>query len=251
MVAPMMFGTRRARTGVLGVAGVVAAMLLLGASATLGACGNDAAAEAGEEAGPVDASRKDGSRYDGGVDPESDAGPSVPSDVASCNALKAYYQACGGEPLCPLASFDTWCPANTKAVDSEAYRHGTIACSTEANCSADKRKDCMYRSYAGETQTTAQQILTKAFCDMCQPGDVAACIKRTTTYDTVAGPKGVRSEFIAVWELSDAVVDNIRSNCTGTGGGAYDAGADAGACATAFDKCAGDYYVNAFLDCPK
>lgn len=225
---------------------------LVASGALLGACGGDSAAEEGEEAGPVDASRRDGSSFDGGVDPESDGGAKLPSDVASCEALKSFYEACGGEPLCSTknAKFDEWCVANTRSVDSEAYRLATVKCATADNCGKDKRKDCMYRSYGDTTQSVAQELLTTAFCQMCQPGDLAGCRKRTTTYNSVSGPGAVPSEFIAAWELSDAVADKIRANCTGTGGGAFDGGADAGACATAFDRCSGGYFIDAILDCP-
>ncbi len=245
------FAGTTARTMAIAFAGFFASALV-GSGALLGACGGDSAADEGEEAGPVDASRRDGRvSADGAPEPE-DGGVTEPSDVAACKTLKKYYETCGGEPLCPLPKFDTWCLDNTKAVESEAYRRGTIACATAENCDTDKRKDCMYRSYSQSSQSTAQELLTVAFCQMCQPSDVTGCRKRTTSYNTVAGPKAVTSEFLAVWELSDAVVDQVRTNCTGSGKGAVDAGIDGGlaACETAFDKCAGEYFVNALPDCP-
>lgn len=242
--------TSRSVVGPFAAVACLFASALVASGSVLVACGNDTAAEEGDEAGSLDASRRDGARGDGGVDTEVDGAPAAPSDVASCKALKAYYDACGGEPLCPLATFDTWCLENTRSADSEAYRLGTIKCATAEHCTADKRKDCMYRSYGTTTQTTVQEQLTTAFCQMCAPTDLAGCTKRTKTYNTVGGPNVVSSEFLAVWELSDAVVEKIRKQCTGSGGGAYDGGADAGACAVAFDKCAGEYFIESLVDCP-
>ncbi len=241
--------TSRSVVGSFAAVACLLASGLLTSISVLVACGNDTAAEEGDEAGGVDASRRDGAREDGGTQ-TADGAPAGPTDVASCEALKAYYDTCGGEPLCPLATFDAWCLDNTRSADSEAYRLGTIKCANAENCTADKRKDCMYRSYGTTTQSTAQEQLTTAFCQMCAPSDLAGCSKRTKTYNPVGGPNVVSSEFLAVWELADTVVEKIRTQCTGAGGGAYDGGADAGACATAFDKCAGEFFIEALVDCP-
>jgi hypothetical protein len=61
--------------------------------------------------------------------------------------------------------------------------------------------------------------------------------------------------FVAAWELSDTLDDEIRTKCTGTAldagvAAALDAGGDAAPCYKAFDNCAGDLYVNALPDCP-
>lgn len=233
---------------VASVASLAAAGLLLGA------CGADTEAEEGDDGGLPDGSRRDAARADGGIsEEETDGAVKKPIDVASCEALKAFYKACGGEPLCSLDNpqWDAWCVANTTSVDSEAYRIATARCATADNCGADKRKDCMYRAYADTLQSAAQQQLTTAFCQMCQPSDLAGCVKRTTTYNAAGGPGAVPSEFLAAWELSDSVVQKIRTACTGSGGKAWDGGADAGACARAFDLCAGDFYVEALTDCPR
>jgi hypothetical protein len=233
---------------------LAAALAASGSGFLIGACGADTSAEAGDDAAAPDGSRRDAARADG-TDPttDDDAGPAVPPDVASCEALKKYYAACGGEPLCALDNpkWDAWCVGNTVAVDSDAYRLATSRCASAANCGSDKRKDCMYRAYGDMTQSVAQEQLATAYCQMCQPGDLAGCRKRTVGYNAAGGPGAVSSEFLAVWELSDAVVEKIRGTCTGAGGKAYDGGVDAGACAKAFDDCAGGFYVDAFIDCPR
>jgi hypothetical protein len=233
---------------------VASALVASGSGLLIGACGADIAAEGADDAAAPDGSRRDAARADGAAPAtDEDGGSTAPPDVASCETLKAYYKACGGDPLCALSNpkWDTWCVGNTVAVDSDAYRLATTRCATADKCGADKRKDCMYRAYGDMTQSVAQEQLATAYCEMCQPGDLAGCRKRTVGYNTAGGPGAVSSEFLAVWELSDTVVQKVRTTCTGAGSKAYDGGVNAGACAKAFDDCAGGFYVDAFLDCPR
>lgn len=232
----------------LGVAALATGALLCG-GALVAACGEDTAAADVEDASALEAGRRDGGRTaTDAAAGEADGGVTLPTDEASCAKLRAYRETCGEELECGTDAFDAWCLANTRSADSEAYRAALLACATPQNCTPNDRKHCMYQHYAKATQSAAQEALTKAFCETCQPGAVATCVSKTTSYTSGLGPTSVTSEFIAVWELSDAVADQLRTNCTGA---KLDGGADAGACAAAFDRCAGDYYVDALVDCPK
>ena len=62
-----------------------------------------------------------------------------------------------------------------------------------------------------------------------------------------AGRAGVIG-MIRKSELPDAIVDAIRTKCTGA---ALDGGADSAACAKAFADCAAEPYLDAVPDCPK
>jgi hypothetical protein len=61
-------------------------------------------------------------------------------------------------------------------------------------------------------------------------------------------PSSVSDLFVAAWELSDSLVDQVRTMCTGS---ALDAGSADGGCASAFSDCAGGVYVDSLPDCPK
>lgn len=223
---------------------LLAAFTALGASASFLACAEDAAdpvvaADAGTDA--------PGARRDGAA-PEEDAGEDAGART-TCQITRAYVEACGADLTCGPDDFDAWCEAADKAINSEAYRRAEAQCLTPDNCDGTKRRDCEYRSYGSAAQTDAQKALVAAFCQTCEPGN-AGCAARVTTYDVVAGPAAVTDEFIAAWELGDALTDEIRTKCTGA---ALDAGADAGdaaACAKAFAGCAGDLYVDRLPDCP-
>ena len=85
-----------------------------------------------------------------------------------------------------------------------------------------------------------------AYCAQCEPSDTAGCATRAIAYDSSAGATDL---FIAAWELSDALVDEIRTQCTGVAdSGPGDGGADA--CAKAFGDCSGGIYVDHLPDCP-
>lgn len=231
----------------LRAAGLATGALLLSA-AVVAACAGDGDAAAGDPS-VVDGGRLDGEGRADAADARADAARPG-SDVAACAALRAYREQCGQDLECGPDAFDAWCLENTRSADSEAYRAALLACATADNCTPDDRKHCMYQHYAQATQSAAQQELTRAFCETCQPAAVGSCMTKTTTYPPALGPSRVTSEFLAVWELSDEVADRIRAGCTGAKLGVEpDAGADA--CATAFDQCAGNFFVDALADCPK
>jgi hypothetical protein len=162
-----------------------------------------------------------------------------------------------GDPLtCGASKFDAWCALNDTAINSESYRRAEALCLLKQNCDGLARRDCEYRSYLTAKPTTAQKAVVAAYCQTCEPTDTAGCITRKTDYDAVVGPKSTDSVFVAAWELSDTLDDQIRTKCTGTAldagvAAALDAGGDAAPCYKAFDNCAGDLYVNALPDCPK
>lgn len=207
------------------------------------ACSDDASSpgtppEAGADA-PADTTRPTG---DGS--PETDAADGGPS---TCALTRAYVVTCASEKElnCGPNGFDAWCRANDLAINSDAFRRAEAKCLTPDKCKPTDRRDCEYRSYATATATTAQKQLVAAYCATCEPGQ-ADCAARHTTYDPAAGPKSVDDLFVAAWELSDPLVDEIRAKCTGS-----DAGdPDAGACMRAFAQCSGDVYLARLPDCP-
>jgi hypothetical protein len=161
-----------------------------------------------------------------------------------------------GDPFtCGEAKFDAWCAKADQAINSEAYRRAEALCLVKKNCDGFDRRDCEYRSYATAKQTTAQKAVVTAYCQTCEPTDVSGCVTRKTDYDRGLGPKSTDDVFVAAWELSDTLDDEIRTKCTGSALdagvlGALDAGGDAAACLKAFGNCAGDIYVNALPECP-
>lgn len=236
---------------------LLAGVLLSGGAlaALVSACSSN---ETGSGAGADEAGT------DAGTDrrslPSEDAGLEVDAraDASTCELTRAYTVECNvgsdaGDPLtCGDAKFDAWCQLNDKAINSESYRRAEAMCLTKKNCDGYARRDCEYRSYLTAKPTTAQKQVVAAYCQTCEPGDTTGCITRKTDYDAVVGPKSADSVFVAAWELSDTLDDEIRTKCTGAAldAGAVDAGADASPCYKAFDKCAGDIYVNALPDCP-
>ena len=122
-------------------------------------------------------------------------------------------------------------------------------CLSQANCDPVARSDCRYKTYASATLTAAQTQVAQAYCQTCEPADPTGCFKRKTTYYSALGPKCTDDVFVAAWELTDALDDEIRTKCTGS---AVDAGAmpDAGGCLKQFANCAGDIYINHLPDCP-
>ena len=168
----------------------------------------------------------------------------------TCQTTRAYYESCGNEAdlNCGTAGFDAWCAANDKMVNSEAFRRAEARCLTTGNCDGADRRDCEYGHYADETPTPAQKALVTAYCQTCEPSNVAGCTKSATTYDRKHGIESVPDIFIAAWELSDELVNDIETSCTGA---TVDAGADPAACAEAFADCAGGLYLDRIPDCAK
>ena len=209
----------------------------------------------------------DGGERDATVDrrrlPGEDAAVEVDarSEASTCELTRAYKIECNigsdaGDPLtCGDPKFDEWCALNDKAINSESYRRAEALCLVKKNCKLYDRYDCEYRSYATAKPTTAQTQVVAAYCQTCEPTDTAGCITRKTEYDPGLGPNSTDSVFIAAWELNDTLDDKIRTKCTGTAldagvAAALDAGGDAAPCFKAFDKCAGDIYIDALPDCP-
>ena len=235
----------------------VAGLALSGSAVTafISACSDETAAntsgadEAGTDAGT---DRRSLPSQDAGVEVDARA------DASVCELTRAYTVECNvgsdaGDPLtCGTAKFDAWCELNDKAINSESYRRAEAMCLLKKNCDGFDRRDCEYRSYLSAKPTSAQKQVVAAYCQTCEPGDPTGCATRKTDYDPVVGPKGTDSVFVAAWELNDALDDEIRTKCTGAAldAGAFDGGADAAPCYKAFDKCAGDIYVNALPDCP-
>lgn len=184
-------------------------------------------------------------------------GADAAHDASTCEITRAYHIACNtksGDPLaefCGSAKFDAYCASND-GTNSESYRRAEALCLVKENCDGLDRRDCEYRSYATATPTAAQKQVVLAYCQTCEPGDPTGCVKRKTAYDPQLGPKSTDDVFVAAWELSDALDDAIRTQCTGSAldAGAVDAGADAASCLKAFANCAGGIYLDALHDCP-
>jgi len=192
---------------------------------------------------------------DSDASPHGDAGTGS-NDAAdgpgrTCELTRAYFEGCGNEDdlMCGRSAFDAWCVANDESMNSEAYRRAEARCLTQDNCDGKKRRACEYAHYDGETPTASQRALVAAYCETCEAADVAGCAERSTTFDPTKGIESVPDIFVAAWELADAIVDEMKTACTGAA--ASDAGADAAACAKAFAGCAADVYLTRLPDCPE
>jgi hypothetical protein len=181
---------------------------------------------------------------DGGT--TSDGGVSG-GTAAVCAATREYKIRCAGESEldCGSSRFDAWCAEKDRKLNSEAFRKAETSCLPTASCDAKARQDCEYKSYAGQTQTAAQKALVEAYCATCEPSDTAGCAARAIAYDQAAGPESATDIFVAVWELSDAIVDEIRTKCTGS---ALADGSDP--CSARFASCAAGPYLDGVPDCP-
>lgn len=184
------------------------------------------------------------SEGDGGVTEDGAAGG---GSASVCAATREYVLRCAGEGEldCGPASYDAWCASKDQKVNSEAFRKAEAKCLPTVGCDADERKDCDYKSYASETQTAAQKALVTAYCATCERDDTAGCASRVVTYEPSTGPAQVTDVFIAVWELADSIVDQIREQCTGA---ALPAGTDP--CAKRFGSCAAGPYLDGLPECP-
>lgn len=163
-----------------------------------------------------------------------------------CAVTRAYVIQCAGESEldCGASKYDAWCAQKDQKLNSDAFRKAETKCLPTVGCDADARKDCEYRSYAGEKQTDAQKALVEAYCATCEPSDTG-CAARVVTYDAATGPSGVTDIFVAAWELADPIVDEIRDKCTGT---ALAGGPDP--CPKRFGSCAAGPYLDGLPDCP-
>jgi hypothetical protein len=196
------------------------------------------------------------SEVDGGAAP-SDSGRDTSSGNSSpdagakstCELTRAHFEGCGNEADLNCGDqFDAWCSANDTAINSGAYRRAEAACLTSDNCDGAARRDCEYRHYNDETPTASQKALVAAYCEVCEPGDAAGCTKRSTTYEPAKGINSVGDIFIAAWEFGDAIVDEMKTSCTGP---AADPGTDTTSCAKAFANCTAEVYLDRLPDCPK
>ncbi|MBX3190984.1 MAG: hypothetical protein KF819_28570 [Labilithrix sp.] len=215
-------------------------LALLGIAAAVTACADDA----------TEAIDGGTSLPEASIDATTDAGPGADAGDAgvrasTCEITRAYFVACGEPLTCGDAKFDAWCDANDRAINSESFRRAQEKCLLPENCDGEKRRRCEYATYASATPTDAQKQVVAAYCQTCEPADPTGCATRKTTYLPGAASNSVDDVFVAAWELSDPIADEIRTQCTG---GALDAG-DAG-CAKAFANCAGGVYVDRLPDCP-
>lgn len=239
-------------------AALAATTIAAGAGAALFACSNGESGFGDATDGGDGGLARDGASTPDGADDLGDAGPSEGADASFdlCARTAAYEIGCGRASglTCGDAGFSAWCAQNDKIVNSAQFDKAELGCLTMANCAATPRHDCDYRAYGSDSLDTAQANMVKAYCQTCEPLDVMGCTKRQTTYDPKAGPDSVSDVFVAAWELSDSLVDQVRTKCTGA---ALDAGADAStdagitACAKAFSNCSGGVYVDALPNCPK
>ncbi len=216
------------------------------------ACGETSAAIANDpaDAGAVDAGPNKPTPVDGDEDAgDFDAG----ADADLCTLERTYEEACGKtELLCGTRqSQDAWCALNDNAINSEQFRAGERKCLTAKLCDTTLRGDCRYKTYASAKQTAAQKALVTAYCSTCEPGN-AGCAANAVAYDVVGGPSSITDIFLAGWEFNDAIVDEMRSRCTGGSldAGAPDGGDAGGACKKAFSTCTGDVYFDHLPDCP-
>ncbi len=223
-------------------------LLVLGGALTTLALGVVACAE-DSPADDVGVPSSDG---DAGTDSgrkRTDAGSGTVDDAGAptlCARTRAYFEGCGFEKQLNCgADYETWCAQNDAVINSEAYRKAEAECLVEDKCDPDVRRDCEYRHYASESPTAAQTALVQAYCETCEPGDVSGCKTRSTTYDPSQGLKAVPDIFVAAWELTDQLVSEIQTKCTGS---PSDAGA--AACAKTFGTCSADVYFEHLPDCP-
>lgn len=169
-----------------------------------------------------------------------DSGPAPDAGAITwCEVLKDKMDTCDNERQCGN-KFDAWCALQTKT-NSALYEAADKQCLK--NCDGDARADCRYKLYKVSDMTATQKALVTDYCATCTPG--AACASKTTTYDVAKGTKGVTDAFIAVWELSDAITEKIRTMCTGDALPGKN-----GDCPKAFGQCAADVYLDSLPECP-
>lgn len=232
---------------------VLGVLVALGLASMFAACSDESSTSAvsEEDAGDAGRRRGDGAIAVGDDDDEpTDGGGGGTKDAGTtkdvCAVTKDYVIGCGDTLTCGADKFDTWCKANDQAINSAAYRRAEALCLVppKASCDGKQRRACEYAYYAKETPTAAQTQLVDAYCQTCDPQNVAACKTASTTFDTTKGVEAVPDIFVAAWELADPLVNDIRTTCTGA---SLDAGAD---CARAFATCAADLYIAKLPDCP-
>lgn len=224
------------------------------ASAALGfACANSAddptddLDDAGGQRGPDSSTTRSdsGTKKDsgGGKDGGKRDGATITPGGDACLGESETYDACNLTDMqCGPEGYVAWCRENEAATDSAQRIAARAQCLGTAYCSPQKRADCIYTAYNDAEQTSAQAALLEHYCAACEPSAVEACKTRTLNY-VPGAPSATDTIFLASWELAASLVDAIDANCI-----APLAGIDAGSCATAFDQCAGGYYIDALVD---
>jgi hypothetical protein len=202
----------------------------------------------GREAGTTTGTDSSTSKTDSSTTTGDSAAPFDPSKV--CAQELAYFNVCKKSPTdinCTAAGYEAWCKINQDATDSEQRVRAKAACLDVSHCDKASLADCIYKSYNTQKLSANQQKLLTDYCATCEPG-VASCAQKYV-YSETKGPDSVDDVYIAVWELSDALVTQADQKCTGPA--VADAGSDAGTCARRFAVCAGNLYVDALPACPK
>lgn len=202
----------------------------------------------GREAGTTTGGDSSTSKNDSSTTTGDASAPFDPSKV--CAQELAYFNVCKKSPTdinCTAAGYEAWCKINQDATDSEQRVRAKAACLDVAHCDKASLADCIYKSYNTQKLSANQQKLLTDYCATCEPG-VASCAQKYV-YSETKGPDSVDDVYIAVWELSDALVTQADQKCTGPA--VADAGSDAGTCARRFAVCAGNLYVDALPACPK
>lgn len=213
----------------------------------------DADTDQESDAGPDRAGGSSGAASSGGRTPRDagpdarparDGGPTPGNDT--CENELELYEACGFDQSvqCGLDGYVVNCRDNETAVDSAQRKAARAACLGLANCEPEARQDCIYRTYNDSALSAAQSALLTHYCAVCEPGNETACAEARLHYDPEAGIGSTDSVFLAVWELSPALVQAIDEQCVDSA-----AVGDAGTCYSRFDSCAGGPYVDALVDC--
>lgn len=195
------------------------------------ACSSEPSRSVSTDAGASDAATpaKDAAR--------ADAGPALTGALAWCERLKSKMLNCDAELECGV-DFDAWC-AKQATTNSRAFESTDTGC-VETTCKSSERSKCRYPGYASIGMSAAGEALASAYCATCT--EVPGCAASIRTYDGQA----VSDAFVAAWELSDAIINDIRTQCTGaaltiTGGD----------CVKSFGSCAANIYLSALPVCPK
>jgi hypothetical protein len=173
-----------------------------------------------------------------------DAGPDASAVSSLDGGLNAWCQAlgnkmdrCDGKRECDTR-FPGWCAKKT-LTNSRAFEESDTQCLND--CNGATIAECRYRKYNPQQLTPTQRNLLRDYCATCAaPG----CEASLLAYDASKGPTGVSDAFIAVWELSDAVTEAVRVQCTGAALKVTN-----GDCPMTFGQCASGPYLDAQPDC--
>lgn len=168
---------------------------------------------------------------------QTDATPTLSDAQRWCAELKAKMNRCDGELECG-AKFDEWC-ALQAATNSHAFEVADTSC-VNSTCTSSARSKCRYEQYNDIGLSNAGQALAEAYCQTCT--QVSSCLASVSSY---SASRAVSDAFVAAWELSDTIVDRIRTECTGAA-----LTVTAGNCPKSFGSCASDIYLSSLPECP-